>query len=330
MKSIGKKLIIISFIMAILTSVSVFSYLKSLKKPVVVEQKRTVLVAAEDIPARTLVSSKMIKEVEVPEDSIFDGYIEARSDIEGKYTKDIILKNEGFRKDRLLSKDGDELGFKIDDGHRAVSLNVSGASGIADLLQPGDYVDVTVFLGEKKDGQTLVHPDITKTILQNVKVLAVDKETARETTDKQEDNKVPTTFLVTLSVAFDDIEKLALAENIGSLKLALRPLDKEEDKKTQGATWENLIVDNSGDSADTSLQSGGNQPQGQNANGSTPAADKGKIIYYTVKPGDTLRSISSSFYGTPSKYTLIRDMNKIGDEDMIITGEVIKIPPLKE
>lgn len=331
MKSIGKRLIIISFVLALTASVSVFFYLKSLGKPKETIQKKKVLVAAENIPARTLINKKMIKEIQVPEDSIFNDYMQDSSAVVGKYTKETILLNEGFRKDRLLSEDGNELGFKIEANHRAVSVNVTGAAGVAELLKPGDYVDVIVYLAEKKDGQELVHPEMAKTILQNIKVLAVDKDIARDTTAKKaEEDKVPTTFLVTLSVASSDIERLVLAEDIGSIKLVLRPLEKEENSNTQGATWKELSLDTSGQPSNTPPQGDTNPPPASNAGGGTTAENKNKLTYYTVKSGDTLRSISRSFYGTPDKYVLIRDMNKIGNQDKILTGEVLKIPPLKD
>ena len=68
---------------------------------------------------------------------------------------------------------------------------------------------------------------MAKIILQNIEILAVDKQLNREekTNDKAIDKeKTLTNFLVTLSVPTSEIEKLVLAESIGSIKLALRPL----------------------------------------------------------------------------------------------------------
>ena len=44
------------------------------------------------------------------------------------------------------------------------------------------------------------------------------------------------------------------------------------------------------------------------------------------KKGDTLKNISLAFYGDESKYPIIRDANNLQDEDMILIGEIIKIP----
>ena len=43
-----------------------------------------------------------------------------------------------------------------------------------------------------------------------------------------------------------------------------------------------------------------------------------KIIQtYTVKHGDTLKSISREFYGDENKYTIIKEANNIQNENLI-------------
>ena len=71
MKSTAQKLILISFVLALIAAVAVFLYLQSLKAPKEITKKITVLVAAETIPPRTLIDKKMIKEIQVSDDSIF-------------------------------------------------------------------------------------------------------------------------------------------------------------------------------------------------------------------------------------------------------------------
>ena len=49
---------------------------------------------------------------------------------------------------------------------------------------------------------------------------------------------------------------------------------------------------------------------------------------YTVKEGDTLRSISKEFYGTIHKWRLIYEANfdSMKGIDMIYVGQVLQIP----
>jgi Flp pilus assembly protein CpaB len=325
MKSTTQKLLLISFALALIAAGTVFLYLQSLKPSNEKAEETTVLVAAETIPARTLIDKKMMKEIKVPKNSIFNDYIKDSSKIIGKYAKDTIVKDEGFHIDKLLDKGGNELSLKIDPDYRAISINVAGDSGVSDLLKPGDYVDIISYVAEKKEGSQVVSPDTAKIILQNIKLLAVDKQLSSEdeANDKKSDaeNKV-TNFLVTLSVPKLDVEKLVLAESIGSIKLALRPLKDNTTTDTNGTTFEELNV-----STDSNKVATVNQ---ENSKGNIISEKNGSETYksYTVKYGDTLKGISQKFYGDKNKYIKIKQANNIKDENLIRPGQVIKIPTL--
>ncbi|MCM8710239.1 Flp pilus assembly protein CpaB [Clostridium sp. SYSU_GA19001] len=304
MKNTGQRLILLSFVLALLASLAVFMYLKSLKKPKETVKSTAILVAAETIPARTLIDKNMIKSIEVTDNAIFSDYIKDSSEIVGKYTKETIVKNEGFHKDKLISEGEEELSLKIEKNHRAITINVTGDSGVAFLIKPGDFVDIVAYLSEKTDGAKVIREETAKIILQNIEILAVNKQLNREEkkTDKESEQAV-NTYLVTLSVKTSEIEKLVLAQNIGSLKLALRPIKDDSTNETYGITWKKLIM----------------------------KAEENKEQYksYTVKRGDTLKKISKEFFGDEDKYKLIQEVNNINDEDIIVTGEIIKIPILE-
>lgn len=328
MKSLGKKLIMLSFIFALICSVVIFVYLRSLKTPKETLEKVTIIVAAEDISPRIEIKEKMLREIQVPKDSIFDSYIKEKSEILGKYTKEIIRKDEGFRVEKLLQQKGNEkeLAFNIDAKHRAVTLSVNGEAGVANLLKSGDYVDVVVFLGEKREGDQVVRSDMAKILLQNLRVLAVDRQILR-TEEKEEELPIPDSFLVTMSVPVTDIEKLVLAEDIGNIKLVLRPLGSEDSDDTKGTTWQELAVIVSEDKEQVppvNIE----PPSTAESSSSDKNNTEKKFTYYTVRRGDTLRSISAYFYGDPEKYSLIQEFNKISNKNRIINGEVIKIPTL--
>ncbi|SHI95967.1 pilus assembly protein CpaB [Clostridium cavendishii DSM 21758] len=317
MKSIAQKLIILSFILALITSITVFLYLKSLRIQNEGNKKTKILVAVEAIPPRTLIDKKMIKEMEVTDTPVFGNSVKDASKIIGKYTKESISKNEVFYDDNLLDKNEDELSLKIDSNHRAISISVTGDSGVSDLLKPEDFVDVITYIGEKKDGARTVNKDMAKIILQNIEVLAVDKKINREENIKNkaaEKEKTLTNFLVTLSVSSSEIEKLVLAESIGSIKLVLRPLKEDVHIETKGTTLKELAVNeyNKGDFTGENVVTNNNE----------------KYTSYTVKQGDTLKKISKEFYGDESRFTIIKEANNIPD-DLILTGEIVKIPIVK-
>lgn len=323
MRSTGQKLIIISFVLALIAAVTVFLYLKSLKSSNEINKNTTILVAVETIPPRTLIDKKMITEIEVPDNSIFADYIKDSSEIIGKYAKETILKNEGFHVDKLVDKGETELALKIDSNHRAISINVTGDSGVSALLKPGDYVDIITYIAEKKDGSKVVRPDVAKIILQNIQLLAVDKQLNREikVDDKiSDEEKTLTNFLVTLSIRAEELEKLVLAQSIGSIKLALRPLKDDSTIETDGTIWEELSI---------SINSNNEITSDQENNSSDISSSSEKYTNYTVNAGDTLKKISIKFYGDKNKYTIIKEANNIQDENLILNGEILKIPILQ-
>lgn len=314
MKNTGKRLILVSLILAVVSSIFVFIYLQSLKTPEIAVKERTILVAAETIAPRTVIDKKMVKEIKVPDNAIFKDYIKEASNIVGKYTKEIILKDEGFHKDKLINELNNELSFKIEGSNRGISINVNGSTGVSDLIKQGDFVDIVVYLTEKKDGQKIIRPDLSRILLQNIQVLAIDKSLNR---DGEQRVAVPTNYLVTLSVPIFDIEKLTLAEDIGTLKLVLRPLIPDYIQKTEGATWQELVPEYKTKPATA-----------DKVNVSDNKYDK--YTYYVIKQGETLRKISTAFYGDPAKYVLIKQANGIYDENLIKAGTGIKIPVLEK
>lgn len=348
MKSIGQKLILISFILAIIAAGVIYIYLQSLKQPDVEIKEITTIVATDTIPPGTLITNSMIKEIQVPENSVLVDYIKDSSGIVGKYTKETILKNEGFHNSKLISTGKEDLSLRIDDNHRAVSISVTGDSGVSDLIKPGDFVDIVIYLTELKDGDKVIRPELSKIILQNIKLLAINRQLNRDENSKDE-GEIPTKFLVTLSVSTSELEKLVLAENTGILKLALRPLNNSIVDETKGITGEELVADlnnetegilqwdgpsnsiNSGNSSngDSSSNNSNSTNGGNSSNNNNNNFSDSKYISYKIKTGDTLIKISREFYGDPKKYVIIESANNIKDKNLIVTGEIIKIPVLE-
>jgi len=327
MKNIGKRLILVSLILAVVSSIFVFIYLQSLKTPNITVKERTILVAAETIAPRTVIDKKMVKEIKVPDNAIFKDNIVETSNIVGKYSKEIILKDEGFRKDKLINELNNELSFKIEGNNRGISINVNGSTAVSDLIKQGDFVDIIVSLTEKKDGQKIIRAELSRILLQNIQVLAIDKLLNR---DGEQRVAVPTNYLVTLSVPIFDIEKLTLAEDIGTLKLVLRPLIPDYIHKTEGATWEELILDDNKEMMNL-FPEYKTKPAAVSID-KVNASDNNykKYTYYVIKQGETLRKISTAFYGDPAKYVLIKQANGIYDENLIKAGTGIKIPVLEK
>ncbi len=316
-----QRLLLASLILALLASAAVFIYLRSLERPKEAVKHTTVLVAAETIPARTLIDKSMLTSIEVEEHTIFEDYLKDSSKVIGKYTKETIMKNEGFHKDKLINEGEEELGLKLNSNHRAVSINVSMDAGVARLIKPGDFVDIVLYAAEKSDGTEIIRPDLAKTVLQNIEILAINQQLNRnEKPIEDEAEKAQSTFLVTLAVQTAELEQLVLAENIGSLKLALRPLKDTSVSEAPVVTWEELMV----------IKERGQEAKQDAFETKVESVSKDTFISYIIKKGDTLKQISKQFYGDSKYYKLIQETNNIKNENLITSGQTIKIPKREE
>ena len=140
--------------------------------------------------------------------------------IEGKIAVAEIMKGEMLLAPRFADQgSGSALAAVVGENMRAVSVRVNDVVGVAGFLLPGNRVDVVAAYRERTD-------TLSETVVQNVKVLAIDQSAS---SDKNEPVVVRA---VTLEVTPADAEKLILAEQRGSIQLALRnPLDEKVTKK---------------------------------------------------------------------------------------------------
>ncbi|MCE3225023.1 MAG: cpaB, partial [Nitrospira sp.] len=111
---------------------------------------------------------------------------------------------------------------------------VDDVIGVAGFIKPGDRVDVMVTV-EPMPGKP--EHAVSKTILENVKVLAAGTQMER----KGKDEEPKQVQVITVEVDAEEAEKLALASTQGRLRLALRnPLNSER-VLTKGANLGALL-----------------------------------------------------------------------------------------
>jgi len=118
----------------------------------------------------------------------------------------------------------------ITQGSRAYSVKISEETGAAGFILPNDRVDV--LLTEEQDGD-----HNTRTLLSNVRVLAID-QTYRE----EDDKRVVVGRVATLELTPTDSELIAQADAGGKLSLALRSLADFDPKADAGAPRRNGTV----------------------------------------------------------------------------------------
>lgn len=232
-----KKIIILAVILSIITTFLIFNYINKSQGTVKKEEFVEIYVASKNIEANTKITTNMIKKIKINKESYMTNSIQNINEIVGSYAKDKIYIGEVVPKGRLLNNDEKELSLRIPEGYRAMSILVNEAIAVSDLLKSGDYVDVYVTLDENKEKNL---PHITKLILEDKLVLAIGKELNRIKGLRVE---TPQRYTLTLAVTVEEGEKLALGEDMGRLKLVLRP-HKAKDKYETDGTIRNDLVGN--------------------------------------------------------------------------------------
>lgn len=204
------------------------------KEPTLQEARVEVLVAAKDLGIGSELGDGDLRWQAWPKSSVFPGAIIRQGEqaeaeaLEGRLARD-IAEGEPVIKSALLGQArGNFVAASLDPGMRAVAIEVSASSMVGGFIGPGDFVDIILTYKESIQTddddpavQNMIDKNLdqmaTETILQNVKVLAVDQMATRP-----EEDKVKVGKTVTLAVDAQNAERLSLAQEMGTLTLVLR------------------------------------------------------------------------------------------------------------
>jgi pilus assembly protein CpaB len=228
------------FVVAILVAVLVQASLGGKKDDT--GPKTMVLVAAKDLTVGAELAPGDLKWQSWPGDA-FAGAIIRKKEAEkpeealkGRLVQRIsagqpVLATYVFKEGR-----GNMVAATLGKGMRAVAIPVKADTMVGGFISPGDFVDVILTYNVEveargnTDVQALVSKAASETILQNIKVLAVDQEASRE------EDKAKIARTVTLEVTTEGSQKLSLAATMGDITLTLRGIGDESVTEQNTAT----------------------------------------------------------------------------------------------
>ncbi|WP_417529685.1 Flp pilus assembly protein CpaB [Marinobacter lipolyticus] len=174
-----------------------------------------VVVASLQIPFGKKVEASDLKVASMPRSMVPSGAYEEIGEIEEFVAMTTIYPGEVILRDKVAAfSGGSALSAVISSNKRAVTVRVNDVIGVAGFLMPGNRVDVVSAIptGNRRYE--------SRTLLENVKVLAVDQ------TASPEKDKPVIVRAVTLELTSDEAEELVKATQEGVVQLALRnPLD---------------------------------------------------------------------------------------------------------
>ena len=233
METVNKKVILIAVILAFFTAFMVYTYIKKETTTSQVVEQVNVYVAAKTMPAKYKITETDIKVEKVAKEYLNSRAVLNKADIVGKKLKDSVIAGEQILSDRLVDESKSSLSYRIPEGKRAVSINVDERKNVSNLVRPGDCVDVIASFAQeevKTGAASVVMPQMSKVVLQNLEVLAISQDQVITT------EKVDAPKTITLAVDIKDVEKLVYAAEYASLTLSLRAVEDKNINNTAGAT----------------------------------------------------------------------------------------------
>lgn len=186
-----------------------------------------VLVATRALPVGTIIDAEALRYQRWPEKLTQPAYfIKGQNptnpqELIGTVVRNEIAEGQPITQGSLI-KPGDRgfLAAALGPGIRAITVPVSVTSGVAGFIFPGDRVDIVLTQEVAGgDGPTL---KASETVFRNVRVLATDQRMSANGEDGKPVIKNFTT--VTLEATPKMAEKIAVAQTIGQMSLALRSI----------------------------------------------------------------------------------------------------------
>ncbi len=171
---------------------------------------KRVVAAAVALQPGTPITAENLTEINWPENVPLEGLIMKKEDVAGHALMYAVAANEPVLQRDIASGASLGLSAKIPDGMRATAVRTNEVTNIAGFIFPGSHVDVLVTLKPENTTET-------RTVLQNVQVLSTGTKI-----DPDPNGKPENVGVVTLLVTPEQSEKLALAQNQGTIHFVLR------------------------------------------------------------------------------------------------------------
>jgi len=232
-------LFILALVLGVISAFLSSSYLKSREKNISEELKKQmsggptieVLVSSRNLPIGALVGDTLVKR-QVPMDLVEEDVL-TPNDFDriagAKLTRPLragypINTSYFVEKSRTFSE-------AVEPGMRAITIEVDEINSMAQMVKPGNRVDLMLIAPDKADPEGGVE---VLMVLQNVKVMATGQSVAAWDNDARSKNpQAPTgsqqTYTnFTFEVTPQDAAIIALAQNTGKIRAVLRKLGDNE------------------------------------------------------------------------------------------------------
>jgi pilus assembly protein CpaB len=201
----------VSVFAGFLLSIFVYHEFKLVSSPAPVVVMQQIVVASGPLPLGTRLTANDLRVIPWPSSAPLANMFTHPQDCLNRALITSVAENEPILDSKLAPvAAGGGLAATIPEGMRALSVAVNDVVAVAGFVTPGAMVDVIA------TGATSGSGNITRTVLENVRVLAANQRIESGA------GKPVSVTVITLLVTPPDAAKLAMASNSGKIQLALR------------------------------------------------------------------------------------------------------------
>lgn len=187
-----------------------------------------VLVAAKDIPQGAALTPSDLAVRVFPQGSVTEAFVRlssqpsAQADFVGAVTRRGFAAGEPIMQGSVIQPEGHGfMAAQLRPGYRAVAVEITAATGAGGFIGANDHVDVILTRTiEGHDGGNANQTVRSETIIEDVRVLAVDDVVQPQTAGEAPERHVAEVAVLELSP--QDAHTLAQGDEMGDISLALR------------------------------------------------------------------------------------------------------------
>lgn len=228
----GRVLILLGILLGMIAAGGTFIVLSTQEAPAPPVPTRSIVIAVQNIPARTEIPAGALGKADYPADKIPPGAFERNEDVSGKLAITSIVPGQIILAQMIIDKNKpgasrSNASFLIPDGKVAIAFPVTSISSVANAIQPGDYVDIMLTLSpgatQGPAGRTgattgTEGQPVSQLMLQDVLILQI----GAWSTGTAEGRPAALADMVTFVVNRQDALALKSAREQGSIEFALR------------------------------------------------------------------------------------------------------------
>ncbi len=197
-----------------------------------------VLVATKDVPLGGKLAADSLQWQDWPRTGINDRFIQKSGDgneqitpLVGAIARASIYAGEPIAESKLIHSEHGFMSAILPEGMRAVATRIAADTSAGGFILPNDRVDVIMTRASPNPADSGGNSFLTETILNNVRVLAID-----QTIEDQNGEKVVVGQTATLELTAQQAQILTVAQQMSDrLTLALRSIADARTGPTDGA-----------------------------------------------------------------------------------------------